>query len=86
MPSLKPVNTAFPPFYKPSNTCFGFFIFCLSLISSNYLSNVRTAKPEPTVPVIFSTEFNAPPTEWVISDVAPWANPLVNSNGPSTNP
>lgn len=53
IPSLKPLKTAFPPFSKPSKTCFGFFIFSLSLICSNYLSNVSAASPEAIVPVTF---------------------------------
>ena len=86
IPYLNPLNTAFPPFYKPSKICFGFFIFYFSLISSNYLSNVKTANPEAIVPVTFYTEFKAPPIEWAISEVVPSANPFPNSNGPYTNP
>ena len=53
IPSLNPVNTAFPPLPKPYKTCLGFFIFYLSLIYSNYLSNVKAANPVAIVPVIF---------------------------------
>jgi len=43
--------------------CFGLLTFCFSLIASNYLSNVKTAKPVDIVPVTFDTELRAPPTE-----------------------
>jgi hypothetical protein len=45
--------------------------FCFSLIASNYLSKVKTAKPVESVPVTLDTEFKAPPTEWAIKDVVP---------------
>ena len=86
IPSLKPWKTAFPPFSMPSKTCLGFFILSFYLISSNSLSKVKTANPEATVPVNFSTEFKAPPTEWAIKDVVPCASPFPNYNGPSTKP
>lgn len=78
IPYLKPWKTAFPPLSKPSNTCFGFFIFSLYLICSNYLSKVNAASPEATVPVTFSTELRAPPTEWAISEPVPYARPFPN--------
>ena len=71
MPSEKPLNTALPPFSRPYNTCFGFFIFSLSLLYSNYLSKVKAASPEAIVPVTFSTELRAPPTEWAINEEVP---------------
>lgn len=86
MPYLIPKNAAFPPLTTPSIKCFGFSIFSFSLTSSNSLSNVRTAKLDAIVPVTFSTEFNAPPTEWAISEEVPSAIPMPNSIGPFTNP
>ena len=65
---------------------FCFFIFYLSLRYSNYLSKVKAASPEAIVPVTFSTEFRAPPTECAINEEVPSASPLPNSRGPYTNP